>query len=106
MKKNYSELNYSTTEVDVQINKLISYPFYLTMMTLMASILMYKIKTFKSTTLKITIGLFLSVMIYYAFNFFNVMGNTEKLSIIFSVWFPLLFLSFINFIMIFGINEK
>ena len=106
LKKNYSELNYSTTEVDVQINKLIAYPFYLAMMTLMASILMYKIKTFKNTTLKITIGLFLSVIIYYTFNFFNVMGNTEKLSIIFSIWFPVLFLSLTNFIMIYGINEK
>ena len=106
LKQNYNELNYSTTEVEVQINKLLSYPFYLTMITLLSSIIMFKIKKYTSMTFKITIGLFLSVIIYYTFNFFNVMGSTEKLPVIVAVWAPITFLSIANFLMVFGINEK
>ena len=106
LKRNYTELNYSTTEVEVQINKLLSYPFYLTMITLLSSIIMFKIKNYTSITFKIIIGLFLSVIIYYTFNFFNVMGSTEKLPVIVAVWVPITFLTVANFIMVFGINEK
>jgi len=106
LKNNYLKLNYSTTEIDIQINKVFSYPLYLSIMTILASIIMLNTKTFKSSTMKITFGLFLSVVIYYFNNFFNVLGNTEKINLIYSVWLPLIFLTFINLIMINKINDK
>ena len=75
-------------------------------MTIIASIIMFNTKSFKSNTLKISIGLFFSVLIYFVNNFFNVLGNTEKISIIASVWSPLIILSILNLLMIFQINEK
>ena len=75
-------------------------------MTIIASIIMFNTKSFKSITLKISIGLFFSVIIYYVNNFFNVLGNTEKISIIASVWSPLIILSILNLLMIYQINEK
>ena len=106
LKKNYKLLNYSTTEIDIQIQKILSYPFYLVLMTIIATILMFNTKQFKSTTLKISVGLFFSVIIYFVNNFFNVLGNTEKISVIASVWTPLIILSIINFLMVYRINEK
>ncbi len=106
LKKNYELLNYSTTEIDIQIQKILSYPVYLVLMTIIATILMLNTKQFKSTTLKISIGLFFSVLIYFVNNFFNVLGNTEKISVIASVWLPLIILSIINLLMIYRINEK
>jgi len=106
LKNNYLKLNYSTTEINIQINKVVSYPLYLTIMTILASTIMLNTKAFKSSTVKITFGLFLSVVIYYFNNFFNVLGNTEKIDLIYSVWLPLIFLTFINLIMINKINEK
>ena len=44
--------------------------------------------------------------IYYVNNFFYVLGNTEKISMIISVWFPLFVLIFANTTMILRINEK
>jgi lipopolysaccharide export system permease protein len=38
LKKNYKSINYSTTEVNLQIQKILSYPFFLSLMT----ILLYK----------------------------------------------------------------
>lgn len=106
LRQNYIDLNYSTTEVDIQIHKLISYPVYLSLMVIISATIMFNTRKFKSSTLKISFGLFLSVLIYYLNNFFHVLGNTEKISYIASVWVPILILTFINAITIFKINEK
>ena len=106
LRNNYKSLNYSLVEVDLQLHKIISYPIYLALMTVLSATLMFNIKRFSSTTFKISIGLFLSVIIYYINNFFYVMGKTEKLSIFISVWIPLIILLTANLIMIKNINEK
>ena len=106
LRKNYKQLNYSTTEVDIQILKIITYPIYFVMMTILSAIIMFNTKKYKSTTLKICLGLFFSVIIYYLFNFFYTLGNIEKISLILSVCMPLLTLSIINSLLIFGLNEK
>tara|TARA_Y100000591_G_C21829365_1_gene698643 strand:+ start:930 stop:2003 length:1074 start_codon:yes stop_codon:yes gene_type:complete len=106
LKNNYSLLNLSTTEINLQLNKLSSYPLYLCMMTILASIIMFNTKSFKNNTLKISIGLFLSVLIYYINNFFNVMGKTEEIPIIFAIWGPIIFLIIFNIIYTLKINEK
>jgi len=106
LRKNYKQLNYSTTEVDIQILKIITYPIYFAMMTILSAIIMFNTKKYKSTTLKICLGLFFSVIIYYLFNFFYTLGNIERISLILSVCMPLLTLSIINCLLIFGLNEK
>jgi len=45
-------------------------------------------------------------VIYYINNFFNVMGSTEKLPLLVSIWTPIIFLTVINLIMLLNINEK
>ena len=106
LKKNYDSLNYSSVDVSIQIQKLISYPIFLTLLTILASLIMYNTRAFKSNTLKLVFGLFLSVLIYYVNNFFNVLGNTEKLTVLNSIWIPLLILATINIFFIRRINEK
>lgn len=106
LKKNYRKLNYSTTEINLQLMKLTTYPLYLFLMTLFSGLIMLRIKSFDSSTFKISIGLFFSVIIYYLNNFFYVLGSTEKLSIIASILLPLLTLSVINAFMLININEK
>ena len=63
-------------------------------------------KKYKSSTFKISIGLFLCVIIYYLNNLFNVLGTTEKINYIVAVWMPLLFLIFTILILMRKINEK
>ncbi|MBD1152661.1 LptF/LptG family permease [Pelagibacterales bacterium SAG-MED22] len=106
LKENYKLLGYSTVEVEVHLNRLISYPFYLLLMTIFSSIIMFNSKNLKNTGIKIAIGLFFSVIIYYINNFFYVLGNTERVSIYLSVWFPLFILTTVNFILMRTINEK
>ena len=106
LKKNYDSLNYSSVDVSIQIQKLVSYPIFLTLMTILASIIMYNTRAFKSNTLKLVFGLFFSVLIYYINNFFNVLGNTEKLTVSSSIWIPLILLGIINIFFMRRINEK
>ena len=106
LKENYKKLNYSTTEVDIYLLKLISYPFYLLFIALFSSVIMLNLKQVKGTTLKILLGLFFSVIIYYLNNFSYVLGSTERISIIFSIFMPLLILLTINFSMLYKVNEK
>ena len=106
LRDNYKALNYSVVEVDIQLNKIFTYPIYLVLMTIISSIIMFNTKRFKSSTIKIVIGLFFSVIIYYISNFFNVMGNTERISLYVAIWSPILFLTTINSLMLLRINEK
>ena len=106
LKRNYDQLNYSTIDIDIQIHRIVSYPAYLLLMTILSSIIMLNSKRYKSSTLKISIGLFFCVIIYYLNNLFNVLGATEKINYLMSIWLPLLILSLVITLMIFKINEK
>ena len=106
LRNNYKKLNYSVTEVNLQILKIFAYPIYLVLITILSALIMFKIKRLDTTTLKISLGLFISVIIYYINNFFLVMGSTEKIPLIFAIFVPLAILSLINSYMIYRINEK
>ena len=75
-------------------------------MSVLSALIMFNTKKFKSSTLKITFGLFLSVLIYYINNFLYVLGNTEKISFLMSIWIPLVILMSVNIGMSVKINEK
>ena len=106
LRKNYKSLNYSIIEIDIQLLKLATFPIYLVLMTIFSSIIMLGTKELKSSILKISLGLFFSVIIYYLFNFFNVLGKTEKINLISSIIIPLVLLFLTNSIMIRKLNEK
>ena len=106
LRDNYKKLNYSLTEVNLQILKLFSYPVYLLLMTILSALIMFRIKRLNTTMLKISFGLFLSVIIYYINNFFLVMGSNERITLILAVFAPLLTLVFINSFLYYRINEK
>ena len=106
MRENYKKLNYSLTEIDLQLLKLILFPFYFILMFIFSAIIMMNTRTFKSKSLKIIIGLFLSVIIYYVNNFFYILGTSEKINVISSVIIPLVILTMINAFLMRNINAK
>ena len=106
LRKNYKLINYSTVDVNLQLSKILTYPIYLMLMTILSSIIMFNTKSFKSNALKIVIGLFFSVILYYLSNFFNVMGTTEKIPLVAAIIFPFILLSIINSLMLLKINDK
>ena len=85
---------------------MLSLPFFLFLMTALASILtMNTLK--KSDNIRfIIIGLIMSVGIFYLKDLSLALGQTDKMPIILSIWVPIIVLSFLIFIGVLQINEK
>ena len=106
LRKSYKILNYSLVEIDSHLYRVVSYPVYLTLITIFSSIIMFNIGYQKNTFFKITLGIFLSVIIYYINYFINILGTNEKIPLALSIFMPLIILTIINFTSIIKINEK
>ena len=106
LRKSYKILNYSLIDIDSHIYKIISYPVYLTLITIFSAIIMFNIGYQKNSFFNITMGIFLSVIIYYINYFLNILGTNGKIPLIISIFMPLFLLLIINFISIIKINEK
>ena len=106
LRKSYVSLNYSVIDIDSHLYKVISYPLYLTLITIFSAVIMYSIGYQKNTFYKITLGILLSVVIYYINHFLNILGANEKIPLFLSIFLPLIILSIINFISIIKLNEK
>ena len=106
LRKKYENINYSSTEVNSAIQKLISFPFYLTIMTILASTIMLNIKHNKSKIFHLIFGILISVIIYYLSFFFEELGKNEQIPIGISIWIPLIIIMLISTISLIRINEK
>ena len=106
LKKDYLSLDYSTIEIDSHINKIVAYPFYLMIITILASIIMFNIKFQAGTFFKLVFGVLISVIIYYINYFFNVLGINEKIPLLLSIWLPLFLIFTLCVIFLININEK
>ncbi len=106
LRKSYKALSYSVIDIDSHLYKIISYPIYLTLITIFGAIIMFNIGYQKNSFFKITLGILLSVIIYYVNYFLNILGTNEKIPLILSILMPLIILSIINFISIIKLNEK
>ena len=106
LQKNYKSVNYSTTEIQYHWQKIIAYPFLITIVVLLSSILMMNIKFKGPRIFIIVFGILLSVSIYYINFFFGTMGKNEKIPIIISVWSPIIIMFIVSLIGLVRINEK
>ncbi len=106
LKEDYKSVNYSTTEINYQFHKILSYPIYLTIMSLLSIVMMMNLKTGMNRVFVITIGIFLSVLIYYINHFFGIIGRNETIPLTVSIWTPLVILLIISIIGLVKINEK
>ncbi|MDC0417986.1 LptF/LptG family permease [Candidatus Pelagibacter sp.] len=106
LKRDYILLGYSIKKIDLYVNKIYSYPLYLTLMVIIGSILMLNVKFRKSKIFHITAGILLSVIIYYFNKFFSVYSESKNVSFIMSVWGPQFILLIFTTINLVKINER
>ena len=106
LKEDYSNINYSYQEIDLHIKKIISFPFYLTIMSILSSIIMLNIKRNNTQISYILIGIFSSVTIYYINVLFQTLGKNGTIPLNLSIWMPIIILSAITTIGLIRINEK
>ena len=106
LKKDYESVNYSTTEIDYQFQKILSYPIYLTIMSLLSVVFMLNFKAQTRKIFVITFGIFISVLIYYINHFFGIIGRSEAIPLSISIWIPLIILLIVSTAGLVRINEK
>ena len=106
---NYKELlknGYNKTFLNQSLHTLLSLPFFLLMMTAIASILTLNTLK-KSDNLKfITLGLIVSVLVFYFKDLSLALGQTDRIPLILAVWAPVLALSLFALVGVLQINEK
>jgi lipopolysaccharide export system permease protein len=106
LRKQYKSLNYSTSEVDFHLHKLYSFPLYLSIMTVLSSIIMLNIKRNAPIVFHIILGVMLSVLIYYFYYLSSLLGINGKIPLTVSIYVPLLILTLIITIGLVKVNEK
>ena len=105
-RNDFSQLGYSTIEIETYMHRLVSFPFFLSIMTVLSSVIMLNIKKNKSLIFHIVLGIALSVIIYYSSYLFNLLGENEKIPNILATWFPLFIILVFITIGLIRINEK
>ena len=106
LKKEYENLGYSTLDLKMHNQKIVSYPFFITIMTLFSGLIMLHIKFNRSKIFYLIVGILTSVSIYYVNYLSGILGQNEKIPIYISVWMPLFIFGLISSIGMVKINEK
>ena len=106
LKKNYKSIGYSATEVKLHLNKLYSLPVYLTLMTIIGTLIMFKFSYIKSKFFLVVIGVIVSVIFYYINYFAILFGKNETLPVEVAIWLPQLLIFLICALGITRLNEN
>ena len=106
LKQNYQSIGYSATEVRLHLNKLYSLPIYLTLTTIIGSLLMFRFSYIKSKFFLVVIGVFVSVTFYYVNYFAILFGKNETLPVEIAIWLPQLLIFLICTLGLTRLNEN
>ena len=104
--KNQNLTNFSSKQISLHLNQIYSYPFFISLMTLVSAVLMLNLDRNKNKFFHIFLGVFLSVSIYFFRYIFSFLGDTKDLSPMISIWLPILFITIITFFGLVKINAK
>ena len=105
-KKKMVEIGYNETFLKENLHSMLSIPFFLFLMTALATVLaMVSLRRYEGFKFFI-IGFLISVIIYYFKDFSLALGRTDRIPIILAIWSPVLALSFFTFVGVLQINEK
>ena len=106
LEENYKSIGYSATEVKLHLNKIYAIPFYLTLTSIIGSLIMFKLHYIKSKFFLVVIGVIISVIFYYI-NYFSILfGKNETLPVEVSVWLPQILIFLICTLGLTRLNEN
>ena len=105
-KKDFQSVGLNVSDINLYLNRYFSLPINLIIFSLLSAILMFNVKFKKSTSFVLITGILLSVIIYYIYYFFGLLGSNDKIPILFAVWLPSLILFLSCTIGIVNINDK
>ena len=104
--KNMLQKGYGKIFLVQSLHSMMTLPFYLYVMTALATILTLHTMKNSENFKFIVIGLILSALIYYFKDLSLALGKTDRIPLILSIWTPIITLSFFTFVGVIQINEK
>ena len=97
---------YNENFLQENLHSMLSLPFFLFLMTALATVLaMISLRRYDGFKFFI-IGFIISILIYYFKDFSLALGKTDRIPIVLAIWSPILALSFFTLIGVLQINEK
>ena len=106
LRRDYISIGYTIDEINLHLQKIYSFPVYLTILTIFASVLMLNVPINKPKLFYLLLGIFVSVLIFYINHFSSLLGENNKLPVTMSVWLPHVIVSILTGIGMVRINEK
>ena len=106
LREEYISVGYSVKEINLKLQKIYSFPIYITILTIFASVLMLNVPFNKPKFFYLIMGIFASVLIFYINHFSSLLGENNKLPVTLSVWLPHVIVSILTGIGMVRINEK
>ena len=106
---NYDDLQkkgYNKSYLDQNLNSMLSMPFFLFIMTSLASILSMGTLKKSNSLAFIAVGLIACVAIYYFKDLSLALGQTNRISLSLAVWIPVIAIGLFSSIGVLQINEK
>lgn len=100
------EKGYNKIFLIKSLHSMLSMPFFLFIMTALASILIMSTLKRANKAKIIIIGIFSCVIIYYLKDLSIALGQTNRISLTLSYWMPIIIIGIISFVGILQINEK
>ena len=104
--KNLQNKGYNKSYLDQNLNTMLSLPFFLFIMTALASILTLNALKKSNNFTFILAGLLACVAIYYFKDLSLALGQTDRISLSLAAWIPVLAIGLFSSIGILQINEK
>ena len=105
-KNDFKNVGLSAMDINIHLNKIYSLPISLAIFSLLSSLIMFNIKLKKSKTFMLILGILVSVIIYYIYYFFGLLGSNNKIPVSFAIWLPNLILFLSCMVGVININEK
>ena len=106
---NYNELQkkgYNKSYLDQNLNSMLSMPFFLFIMTSLASILAMSTLKKSNNFMFIVVGLIAVVAVYYFKDLSLALGQTNRISLSLAVWIPIIAIGLFSSVGVLQINEK
>lgn len=102
----YLKKGYNKVFLDQSLHSMLSLPFFLFIMTSLASILAFGTLK-KSNNIKlIIIGIIVCVIVFFLKDLSLALGKTNRISLVFASWMPILIIGIFSSVGIIQINEK
>ena len=106
LKNDYISVGYSVKNIELHLQKIYSYPFYISILVMFSSVIVLNIKHKKPKIFFILSGIFFSVIIFYLNHFSSILGMNSKIPLMISIWLPHLIVLIFASIGMVKVNEK